>query len=95
MLLTLLLLLLRILRLIKVVHIWNKNITTLQGTINNNVALKVDTTALSLYYSILIIDNLINAVYDAIGLKADASTSTSSYCTYIAINALLTTKILL
>ena len=38
---------------------------------------------------------MINAVYDAIGLKADASTSTSSYCTYIAINAVLNTKILL
>ena len=66
------------------------DITTLLATINNNVALKLDTTTLSLYYSKLIIDKLINAVCNAVIFKADTYTLTNSYSTSIATNALLT-----
>ena len=65
------------------------DITTLLATINNNVALKLDTTTLSLYYSKLIIDKLINAVCNAVIFKADTYTLTNSYSTSIATNALL------
>ena len=59
--------------------------------INNDVALKVSTSILQLQYSKLVVDKLINAVYNAMALKADASTLTNSYYTSIATNALLTT----